>query len=360
MTAPDQQIAYISSLEKELSESAESLKLKRRAREKGLAKITDLREEQVRLQQQLSRLQARQELAARLDGLVQQIEAKKKEKADVVNSMKASVETNQEGETEEPANDKVKSDAIGQVLGRFFGKAHTNYNSAQNYMETNDDNASGFSLPETRSVYEGFEFRDEDLKSGESRSQSLLSTGSSSAGASSYCLPFSYSPALRSAKERNQKLEQQLARHSDNSMSTSVQSVSSTFSPPLLWEPPRTSSVKMKHGQIHQADTSTSVSSTFTPPLKWQPSASSLAGSLNRDNGSKSGCGTSVAAASSTTFSSISSTFSPPLVWEHSTSHPKSPGDFLLNNKKPLPSMLDAMLHSSPAMKHPKQKVQFT
>jgi len=260
------------------------LKLKRRAREKGLAKITDLREEQVRLQQQLSRLQARQELAARLDGLVQQIEAKKKEKADVVNSMKASVETNQEGETEEPANDKVKSDAIGQVLGRFFGKAHTNYNSAQNYMETNDDNASGFSLPETRSVYEGFEFRDEDLKSGESRSQSLLSTGSSSAGASSYCLPFSYSPALRSAKERNQKLEQQLAQHSDNSMTTSVPSVSSTFSPPLLWKPSRTSSlspsktinkqqIKMKHGQIPQADTSTSVSSTFTPPLKWQPSA---------------------------------------------------------------------------------------
>lgn len=396
MTAPDQ-LAYISSLEKELSESTERLKVKRHEREQGRGRIKDLLDERARLQHQISRLQARQELAMRLDKLTQQIEAKKQEKAAIANRMKASVVDKKKKLDETDDNSDatmIRSKRSIASDGSVQQSLHQFLDSKTEKREENDQRdfkrcESCFSIPETRSVYEGFEFRDrDDVQPRENASQSLLSTGSSaSEGASSYCLPFSYSPALRSAKNRNKKLQQQLEQRKQNSAalssiaptSNSLQTITSTFSSPNPWgplEPSPTPPIKMdvsprlSQGQSagNGAPTSAwssdvpSISSTFTPPVSWLSSTSSL----NRKNATGGGAGTASVATSSTTFSSISSTFSPPLVWEHSTSQaPKSPGDFLLGNNanKQPPSMLDTLLQNSPLhhqRSYIKSKVQFT
>jgi len=398
MRAPDQ-LAYISSLEKELTESTERLKLKRHEREEGSGRIKDLHEERARLQQQIYRLHARQEVAMRLDKLTQQIDAKKQQKSALVNRMQASVVDNKKqlDESEDNPDAMIRSNRSITSHGSSHQSLHQYLDGkTEKSDENNDDNdfnhcESCFSIPETRSAYEGFEFRDrDDIQPRENTSQSLLSTGSTtSGGSSSYYLPFSYSPALYSTKSRNQKLQQQLEKRTQNtaafcssaSTSNTLQSITcSSFSPQLLWEspkPPPTSPIKKnvspKRNQeqmtqkgapyLTSSKSATSISSTFTPPVAWQSTASSL----NRNYASGDGAGTVSVAASATTFSSISSTFSPPLVWEHSTSKaPKSPGDFLLGsnaNKHP-PSMLDTLLQNSPLhnkhRSYNKLKVQFT
>ena len=369
MTAETEQLLYIASLEKELAESAEALKQKRKAREEcGLRPITDLREEQVRLRHQLLRVQARQDLAARLQALTEQIEAKKREQSVLVHKM-------MKGDDDSACTSSAAEDDSGnKSLDRYLDDG-----------QLDDSSSSYFSIPETRSTYEGFAFRDDDMRSRGSGSRqtstsrggsaAVASTGSSSGAVSSYCLPLSYSPAKRSSKSQNQakQLQQQPEHQKQQSDSTSstttissqVPSISSTFSPPLLWKPSmaslasypsknsrKSSVLQSQEQQTHSGSvcTSTGAQSTFSflPPLPWQPSASSLAGSWNKYPAG----GNSSVAASFTTLSSFSSTFSPPLVWEHSSRSgaspaPKSPGDLLRcdhHNKQQPPSMLDTVL----------------
>lgn len=350
MTATDQ-LTNIASLEKELAAASEKLKVKRLVRDEALCRITDLRDEQGRLRHQISRLQAQQELAKRLDNLTQQIEAKKKQKALLLSRIQSSELLSQKSWVK--GDKQIDDEATENHSDTSF---HSNYDLGQ-FLESESDkeaqtngNDSGsyFSIPETRSVYEGFEFRDRELRSsgGASQSQSQLSTESSASGANnSYRLPYYYSPAVCRSKGIIQQRGQPI-----------ISSKYSTALPCAPTERPskhsrkKISSTKHHAKEVKDQDVVAPITSSnaltkspIVPQLVRQSSVSPA-----KRSSSTTGSMTSASVDSSAiSLYSISSTFSPPLVWEHSTTlAPKSPGDFLLakNSNVQLPSMLDAML----------------
>ena len=353
MTATDE-LAYIASLEKELATVAEKLKVKRLFREEGLGRITELREEQGRLRHQISRLQAQQELSRRLDKLTLQIEAKKKRKALILSRLQGAERLNQKSRDkgEKHLGDGTTDNLCDTSFHSNHDLCHFLESEFDKEAQTNGkdfhDSGSYFSIPETRSVYEGFEFRDRELRSGGGASQSQQSAGSSTSGVnSSYSLPFSYSPALCSTKGKIEHEPRQLDIASTPSPWASFERSSKSI---------RTRISPTKHHAKEMTDQddvapvapskALKLPSPIVPRLVRQGSVSPAKRSSSTTCSTTS---TSVAG-SSNTFSSISSTFSPPLVWEHSSAKaPKSPGDFLLakNSNVQLPSMLDAMLERS-------------
>lgn len=357
MTAVDQ-LACISSLEKELVAAVEKLKVKRHVRETGLCRIAQLREEQVRLRHQISRLKARQELAKRLDNLTQQIEAKERQKTlqlSRTQGFQHCGQSNKEEQDKQVDHEAFAEGSLGgfesdRVLDQSLG-SETEENVVEGEELVFNDSGSFFSIPETPSVYEGFEFRDRGRRSGDSANQSQFSAGSSTSGVTlSYYLPCSYSPALRSAMGRNQK-----RRHVS---SVAPPSITSNCSPLLLGAPTgpsllHTKSVsRTKHRpqQVEAMEAGVPIYSLNTmSPSSTLMTQTNLKSSMIRNTSTTASTNSSIAA-STTTLSSISSTLSPPLVWEHSTTPaPTSPDIVLLVGqiKERIPSLLDATLEKS-------------
>ena len=357
MTALDQ-LACISSLEKELVVAVEKLKVKRHVRETGLCRIAQLREEQVRLRHQISRMKARQELAKRLDNLTQQIEAKERQKTlqlSRTQGFQHCSQSNKEEQDKQVDHEAFAEGSLGgfesdRVLDQSLG-SETEENVAEGEEQVFNDSGSFFSIPETPSVYEGFEFRDRGRRSGDSANQSQFSAESSTSGVTlSYYLPCSYSPALRSVMGRNQK-----RRHVS---SVAPPSITSNCSPLLLGAPTgpsllHTKSVsRTKHRpqQVEAMEAAVPIYSLNTmSPSPTLMTQTNLKSSMIRNTSTAASTNSSIAA-STTTLSSISSTLSPPLIWEHSTTPaPTSPDIVLLVGqiKERIPSLLDATLEKS-------------
>ena len=179
----------IASLQREFNALEGCLKLTKQRREKGLRRLEDLRDENERLKQQVAQVKAREELALKLALLRILVEAKETEKELALNRRQidnvVDIATNVDERMgngvdgcpcspieRQPSSRSLRPTTLISLLNRA---------SDSSSKQEEDEDDSGFFLVETRSVYEGFAFRDDPSSSADVKEINSLTESTDSA-----------------------------------------------------------------------------------------------------------------------------------------------------------------------------------